>query len=64
VRAMSVRCSAVSLSARALPPLAPPSRPSATAAGFLPRSGSGSGEPSRFSPMACSTTLRAMVAKS
>jgi len=34
--AMSVRCAAVSLSALALPPLIPPSRPRATAAGSFP----------------------------
>lgn len=33
-------------------------------AGFLPACGSGSGDPSSFSPIACSTTLRATVAKS
>ena len=32
-----MRCSAVKFSARAFPPLLPPSLPSATAAGFLPR---------------------------
>jgi len=42
LRAISDRCSAVSLSARALPPLSPPLRPSATAAGSRVSSG-GSG---------------------
>ena len=53
-----------SAAARALPPFAPPSFPRATAAGFLPAFGSSSGEPSSFSPMACSTTRRATVVKS
>ena len=43
---------------------APPSFPSATAAGFFPASGSTSGEPSNCSPMAFSTTWRAMLTKS
>lgn len=34
-RAMSVRCSGVSLAARALPPRSPPKRPNWTAAGFF-----------------------------
>lgn len=42
-RAISLRCSGVSFSARALPPFLPPSRPSSTAAGFLLSFGSGSG---------------------
>jgi hypothetical protein len=62
--AMAIRSDLVSASARAAPPLAPPSFPSATAAGFLPASLSGSGDPSRRSPMACSTTRRATVVKS
>ena len=33
--ALSLRCSGVSFAARALPPLRPPSRPSATAAAFF-----------------------------
>jgi hypothetical protein len=61
--AMALRLAGVSASALALPPLGPPSFPSATAAGFFGFSG-GSGEPSSFSPMACSTTFRAIVAKS
>ena len=35
-RALSFRCSAVNFAARAFPPFNPPSRPSATAAAFLP----------------------------
>src|SRR5919112_4517047 len=35
LRAISLRCSAVSFSARALPPFFPPSLPSSTAAGFF-----------------------------
>src|SRR5208283_870652 len=35
LRALSFRCLGVNILARALPPLSPPSRPSATAAGFL-----------------------------
>jgi hypothetical protein len=53
-----------SAAARAAPPLAPPSFPSATAAGFFPAFLSGNGDPSHFSPMACSTTRRATLAKS
>jgi hypothetical protein len=34
-RAISRRCSGVNLAARALPPLRPPKRPKATAAGFF-----------------------------
>jgi hypothetical protein len=34
-RALARRCSAVSFRARALPPLNPPNRPSATAAAFF-----------------------------
>ena len=41
--AIALRLVADSFAARALPPLAPPSRPSATAAGFFPSSGSTSG---------------------
>src|SRR4051794_6354808 len=37
--AISLRCSFVSFLARASPPFLPPSRPSATAAGFLPLGG-------------------------
>ena len=40
-RAISLRCSAVSDSARRLPPTLPPLRPKATAAGFLRRRGFG-----------------------
>src|SRR4051812_3385639 len=39
--AIVLRCSGVSFFARAFPPLFPPSRPSATAAGFLPWFGGG-----------------------
>lgn len=53
--AISDRCSLVSAFALALPPFRPPKRPSATAAGFLPSSGSGSG----FSFVASSTMLLA-----
>jgi hypothetical protein len=35
LRALDLRCAGVSLFARALPPFNPPSRPSATAAGFF-----------------------------
>jgi hypothetical protein len=37
--AISLRCSLVSFLARAGPPFLPPSRPSSTAAGFLPSGG-------------------------
>lgn len=53
-----------SAAARAAPPLAPPSLPNATAAGFLPASLSSSGDPSHCSPMACSTTRMAVLVKS
>ena len=43
VRATSERCSGVSLSARARPPLRPPRRPRATAVESFPSSGSGRG---------------------
>src|SRR5262245_14497701 len=61
---MAFRLRGDSASARALPPFAPPSFPSATAAGFFPLFGSSSGSPVNFSPIACSTTRRATVAKS
>jgi hypothetical protein len=35
LRALALRCSAVSLAARAFPPFKPPNRPSATAAAFF-----------------------------
>jgi len=54
-RAAALRSSAVSFAARALPPLSPPFRPSATAAGSFPASGSNGGA----SPVASSTTCRA-----
>lgn len=54
-RADSARCSAVIFSARAFPPTSPPFRPSATAAGSFPSSGSNGGA----SPVASSTTCRA-----
>src|SRR5438046_10211853 len=41
------------LSALALPPFIPPIRPSATACEFFPTSGLSSGDPSSFSPIAC-----------
>ena len=50
--AMSDRCLAVSAFARALPPLAPPSFPSATAAGLRVSFGSGGAL-----PVAMSTTI-------
>lgn len=50
-RALSERSSGVILAARALPPFKPPLRPSSTAAGFFPASGSGSSA----SPVARST---------
>jgi hypothetical protein len=53
--AASLRCSGVMLAARAFPPLSPPFRPSATAAGSFPSSGSNGGA----SPVASSTTCRA-----
>jgi len=56
--AISDRCSAVSFAALAAPPFAPPSRPSATAAGFFPASGSGA------FPVASSTTEAASRFKS
>ena len=62
--AIAFRFAGESASALAFPPLAPPSFPRATAAGFLPAFLSSNGEPSSFSPMACSTMLRAIVAKS
>ena len=62
--AISLRRFAVRLLALALPPLAPPSLPSATAAGFLPASGSSSGVPFICSPMALSTTDLATCQKS
>ena len=61
--AMALRFAAESLSALARPPLAPPSLPRATAAGFFPAFGSSSGVPSICSPMACSTTRKALTAK-
>lgn len=54
-RADSLRCSAVSFAARALPPLSPPRRPSATAAGSFPSSGTNLGA----SSVASSTSWRA-----
>jgi hypothetical protein len=62
--AIAVRSLADSILALALPPFCPPSRPRATACGFFPASGGSSGVPSRCSPMARSTTLRATVTKS
>jgi len=50
--AIAFRLAAESLAALAFPPFAPPSLPSATAAGFLPTFGSSSGFPSVCSPMA------------
>lgn len=50
--ALSARSSAVIFAARAFPPFAPPSFPSATAAGFFSRSGLGSGLGSGASPIA------------
>jgi hypothetical protein len=61
--AMALRLRGDSAAALAAPPFAPPSFPNATAAGFLPAFGLSSGEPSNFSPMACSTTFRATIAK-
>ena len=61
---MALRLAGLSASALAFPPFFPPSRPKATAAGFLPFVWSGSGEPSNCSPMACSTTRRAVTVKS
>lgn len=60
ILAMSWRCSAVRLCALAFPPFRPPARRN----GFLTTAGSTSGEPSRRSPMACSTTRRAITVKS
>jgi hypothetical protein len=51
-----------SAAARAAPPFAPPSFPSATAAGFFV--GFSSGDPSHFSPIVCSTVRRAVRVKS
>ena len=50
--------------ARRAAPLAPPSFPSATAAGFFPASASGKGDPSKRSPMDSSTICRAIRFKS
>lgn len=61
---MAFRLAGLRDSALALPPFEPPSLPSATAAGFLPPCGSSNGEPSSLSPMACSTTRRAVTVKS
>ena|SRR5258708_2132373 len=59
------RLAAVRLFARALPPFAAPSLLNVTAAGFRVSGGSaGRGEPSKCSPMACSTTRRATDVKS
>ena len=52
------------LSALAFPPFIPPILPSATACGFFLAFGSSSGDPSSFSPIACSTTRLATVMKS
>jgi len=54
-RAAALRSSAVRLAARAFPPLSPPFRPRATAAGSFPSSGSNGGA----SPVASSTIWRA-----
>lgn len=62
--AIAVRRAADSFLALARPPFAPPSFPKATAGGFFPAFRSSSGVPSKCSPMACSTTRRATVAKS
>src|ERR1035438_5689106 len=56
--AILLRCFAVRLSALALPPLDAPNLDSATACGFLTRSGSGFGL-SHFSPMMFSMTALA-----
>lgn len=61
---MAFRLSGESFAALAFPPLAPPSLPNATAAGFFPALGFSSGVPSICSPMAFSTTLSAFTAKS
>lgn len=61
--AISRRRRAERLSARACPPFRPPSLPRATAAGFFVAPDS-SGDPSSFSPIACSTTRRAVTVKS
>ena len=60
-RAMALRCSGVSLAARALPPLRPPRRPRATAAGFFSCL---SGEAGGAFPVASSTMLFASKFKS
>src|SRR5262249_25958030 len=63
--AIAFRFAGLSDAARILPPLDAPSLLKATAAGLrVSGSGSGSGEPSRRSPMACSTTRRATETKS
>jgi hypothetical protein len=62
--AIALRFLGESLAALAFPPLAPPSLPSATAAGFLPAFGSSKGVPSTRSPIACSMTRKALTAKS
>jgi hypothetical protein len=53
LRADSLRCAAVIFSARAFPPLSPPFRPSATAAGSFPASGSNGGASPDTSPTGC-----------
>ena len=58
--AAALRCFGVSFSARALPPFNPPSRPSATAAGFLPASLSSRGA----SPVSCWTMENARSLRS
>lgn len=62
--AIALRSSAGIAAARARPPFFPPSRPNATAAGFLTLSDSGSGSPFNCSPMVCSTTRFATAVKS
>ena len=62
--AISLRCSAFNLTARALPPFRPPSFPRAIALWSLPALRSSRGAPSICSPMACSTIPRATSMKS
>ena len=61
---MAFRSAADKALALDFPPLMPPNLPEAIAAGFLPAFGSLSDVPSMCSPMACSTTSRAICMKS
>jgi hypothetical protein len=58
LRAISRRCSGVSFLARATPPFLPPSRPSATAWGFLSLGGSSGLSPVASAAIAAASRLR------